>query len=41
MTSGFKNSEVEKTLTWLTPKLYEKLNSVIDLNSPIIVVHNS
>lgn len=41
MTSGFKNSEVEKTLTWLTPKLYEKLNSVIDLNSPIIVMHNS
>lgn len=41
MSDGFKNSELEKTLTWIKPELYGKIKNNFDLETPIIVMQNN
>lgn len=38
---GLKNTEVEKTISWINPRLYQKIKNEIGLESPIIIIENS
>ncbi len=37
--NGFKNTKLEKTLTWISPELFKKIDNVP--NSPIVVIQNN